>query len=172
MPRAELFAVVEPHYPKGRRGRPQVGLEPTLRVYVVHRWNGLSDEGVDDAITDSQALRAFVGIDLCREVAPDATTVLQFRHLLEPHVIAAPSSVKNEANARDPDMHQTKKRQTVALRHEGPHWRRCLDRAWCTPSSERRRTSRTLRRPSICCTGKRRTSSCMRAISAPTSGKS
>ncbi|HRF04740.1 IS5 family transposase [Accumulibacter sp.] len=139
MPWAELFAVVEPRYPKGKRGRPPVGLERMLRVYFVQQWNGLSDEGVEDAITDSQALRAFVGIDLSREAAPDATTVLQFRHLLEQHaltkklieavntaltaaglmmregtiadatIIAAPPSVKNEANARDPDMHQTKK---------------------------------------------------------------
>jgi Transposase and inactivated derivatives, IS5 family len=139
MPWAELFAVVEPHYPKGKRGRPPVGLERMLRVYFVQQWNSLSDEGVEDAITDSQALRAFVGIDLSREAAPDATTVLQFRHLLEQHgltkklfeavntaltaaglmmregtiadatIIAAPPSVKNEANARDPEMHQTKK---------------------------------------------------------------
>ena len=139
MPWEELFAVVEPHYPKGKRGRPPIGLERMLRVYFVQQWNGLSDEGVEDAITDSQALRAFVGIDLSREAAPDATTVLQFRHLLEQHgltkklfeavntaltaaglmmregtiadatIIAAPPSVKNEANARDPDMHQTKK---------------------------------------------------------------
>ncbi len=139
MPWAELFAVVEPHYPKGKRGRPPVGLERMLRVYFVQQWNSLSDEGVEDAITDSQALRAFVGIDLSREAAPDASTVLQFRHLLEQHgltkklfdavnaglsaagllmregtiadatIIAAPPSVKNEANARDPDMHQTKK---------------------------------------------------------------
>ena len=139
MPWAELLAVVEPHYPKGKRGRPPIGLERMLRVYVVQQWNNLSDEGVEDAITDSQALRAFVGIDLSREAAPDATTVLQLRHLLEQHeltrklleavnaglsaagllmregtiadatIIAAPPSVKNEAKARDPDMHQTRK---------------------------------------------------------------
>jgi len=139
MPWAELFAVVEPHYPKGERGRPPVGLERMLRMYFVQQWNGFSDEGVEDAITDSQALQKFVGIDLSREAAPDSTTVLQFRHLLEQHgltkklfdvvngtlgaaglmmregtivdatIIAAPPSVKNKANARDPDMHQTKK---------------------------------------------------------------
>jgi IS5 family transposase len=139
MPWAEVFAVVEPHYPKGERGRPPVGLERILRMYFVQQWNGFSDEGVEDAITDSQALQKFVGIDLSREAAPDATTVLQFRHLLEQHgltkklfdvvnvtlgaaglmmregtivdatIIAAPPSVKNKANARDPDMHQTKK---------------------------------------------------------------
>jgi len=84
-------------------------------------------------------LRGFVGIDLSRESAPDATTLLQFRHLLEKHeltkkvfeaingqwsaaglmmregtiadatILAAPPSVKNEAQARDPEMHQTKK---------------------------------------------------------------
>ena len=139
MPWAELLAVVEPHYPKGKRGRPPIGLERMLRVYFVQQWNNLSAEGVEDAITDSQALRAFVGIDLSREAAPDATTVLQFRHLLEQHeltrklleavnaglsaagllmregtiadatIIAAPPSVKNEAKARDTDMHQTRK---------------------------------------------------------------
>ncbi len=85
MPSAELLAVVEPHYPKGARGRPPIGLARMLRVYFVQQWNGLSDEGVEDAITDSQALRTFVGIDLSREAVPDATTVLQFRHLLEKH---------------------------------------------------------------------------------------
>ncbi|MCB1967055.1 MAG: hypothetical protein KDI64_13715, partial [Candidatus Accumulibacter sp.] len=33
MPWAELLAVVEPHYPKGKRGRPPIGLERMLRVY-------------------------------------------------------------------------------------------------------------------------------------------
>ena len=47
MPWEELFAVVEPHYPKGKRGRPPVGLERMLRVYFVQQWNGLSDEGVE-----------------------------------------------------------------------------------------------------------------------------
>jgi hypothetical protein len=57
------------HYKKSReeRGRPPIGLERMLRVYFVQQWNGLSDEGVEDAITDSQAVRAFVGIDLSRE---------------------------------------------------------------------------------------------------------
>lgn len=36
-----------------------------------------------NTIYDSQAIRAFVGIDLTRESAPDATTLLKFRRLLE-----------------------------------------------------------------------------------------
>jgi len=139
IPWQEVLAVIESHYPKGKRGRPPIGLERMLRVYLVQHWYSLSDEGVEDAITDSQALRGFVGIDLSRESAPDATTLLQFRHLLEEKeltkavfaainaqltaqglmmregtiadatILAAPPSVKNEAKSRDPEMHQTKK---------------------------------------------------------------
>src|SRR3954469_1661125 len=110
-----------------------------LRVYFLQQWFNLSDPGVEEALYDSLAMRAFVGIDLGREAAPDETTVLNFRHLLEGHhlgdqmfgevnaylaerglkvcggtivdatIIAAPSSTKNEKKERDPEMHQTKK---------------------------------------------------------------
>ena len=36
-------------------------------------------------------------------------------------LIAAPSSTKNSRGERDPEMHQTQQRQSVALRHEGAH---------------------------------------------------
>jgi len=38
---------------------------------------------------DSQAIRRFVGMDLGRESAPDATTLLKFRRLLEKHKLTA-----------------------------------------------------------------------------------
>ena len=44
-----------------------------------------SDEGTEDVFYDSQAIRSFVGIDLSREAAPDATTLLKFRRLQEAH---------------------------------------------------------------------------------------
>lgn len=139
-PWAALVAEVEPFYPKGEgRGRPPVGVARMLRMYVAQQCFGLSDEGIEDAIYDSQAIRAFIGIDLNREAAPDATTLLKFRRLLETHdltqrifaainihlaqkglllkegtvvdatIIAAPSSTKNQSGERDPEMHQTKK---------------------------------------------------------------
>lgn len=139
-PWAALVAELEPFYPKGKgRGRPPVGLERMLRMYVAQQCFGLSDEGIEDAVYDSQSIRRFVGIDLGREGAPDATTLLKFRRLLEAHdltrgifdiinrqlaekgllmregtivdatLIAAPPSTKNGEKARDPDMHQTKK---------------------------------------------------------------
>ena len=135
-----LLAEVEPFYPKGEgRGRPPIGLARILRMYIAQQCFGLSDEGTEDALYDSQAIRSFVGIDLNREAAPDATTLLKFRRLLEAHqlterifaainvhlaarglllregtvvdatIIAAPSSTKNHSGQRDPEMHQTKK---------------------------------------------------------------
>ncbi|WP_272714376.1 IS5 family transposase, partial [Leclercia adecarboxylata] len=123
----------------GKRGRPAIGLSRMLRMYVVQQCFGLSDEGTEDAVYDSQAIRGFIGIDLGRESAPDATTLLRFRRLLETHqltrvlfetinqhlasrglllkegtivdatLIAAPPSVKNREGKRDPEMHQAKK---------------------------------------------------------------
>lgn len=129
-----------PFYPKsGGRGRPPIGLRRMLRMHVAQQCFGLSDEGIEDAIYDSQAIRHFVDIDLSRESAPDATTLLEFRHLLEQHqlsesifntithhrtakglllregtivdatLIAAPPSTRNKAGKRDPEMHQSKK---------------------------------------------------------------
>ena len=140
VPWSELCALIEPFYPKnGGAGRPAVGLERMLRIYCLQQWFNLSDPAVEEALYDSRAMRAFVGIDLGREGAPDETTVCKFRHLLEAHcmgeqifalvnahltasgltlsrgtivdatIISAPSSTKNKGKARDPAMHQTKK---------------------------------------------------------------
>lgn len=84
-------------------------------------------------------MRRFAGIELGDDRIPDETTILNFRHLLERHglteaifadvnahladkgitlrsgtlvdatIIDAPSSTKNEARARDPEMSSTKK---------------------------------------------------------------
>ena len=139
-PWSALEAEIEAYYPKGGgRGRPPVGLERMLRMYIAQQCFGLSDEGIEDAIYDSQSIRRFVGIDLSHESAPDATTLLKFRRLLETNgltrkifeainahlaeqglmlregtivdatLIAAPPSTKNTEKKRDPAMHQTKK---------------------------------------------------------------
>lgn len=108
-------------------------------MYLLQVWFSLSDEGVEEAIYDSYAMRRFMGLDFARDQVPDATTLLHFRHLLEEHqlgaqllaaqneiferegwimrggsivdatIIAAPSSTKNATGTRDPAMHQTKK---------------------------------------------------------------
>jgi IS5 family transposase len=139
VPWARLVALIAPHYPAGKRGRPPVGIERMLRIYFLQQWYALADEALEDALYDSQALRNFAGIDLSSEDVPDATTLLNFRHLLERHelsrrifeevnallgekrlllregtlidatIFTAPSSTKNRQRERDPAMHQTKK---------------------------------------------------------------
>lgn len=85
-PWSSLMKVIVPHYPiGGGPGRLPVGLKRILRMYVVQQCFCLSDKATEDAIYDSQAIRRFVGIDLNREAAPDATALLKFRHLLEVH---------------------------------------------------------------------------------------
>jgi IS5 family transposase len=139
VPWDSLVAVIEPHYPKGERGRPPIGCLRMLRIYFLQQWYTLADEALEDSLYDIASLREFVGIDLGCEPIPDATTLLKFRHLLEQNdltakmlqainadlerrgllmragtivdatLIAAPSSTKNKSGQRDPDMHSTKK---------------------------------------------------------------
>jgi len=85
MPWAELESLIEPYYPKEGRGRPPVGLRIMLRIYFLQHWFNLSDPAAEEALYDSPALRRFVGVDLGRTAAPDETTILNFRHLLEGH---------------------------------------------------------------------------------------
>ena len=139
VPWAEFCALIEPHYARAGSGRSPVGVERMLRMYLLANWFNLSDEACEDALYDMPAFRDFCRIDLGRERAPDATTLLRFRHLLEEQqigaalfskvgelllaqgmklsggtivdatLIAAPSSTKNEEQERDPEMQQTKK---------------------------------------------------------------
>jgi hypothetical protein len=47
-PWAALVAALLPYYPKGDgRGRPPVGLEPMLRMYIAQQCFSLSDEGTE-----------------------------------------------------------------------------------------------------------------------------
>ena len=139
-PWAELEQLIVPFYPKVTgAGRRPIGIARMLRMYVAQQCFGLSDEGIEDAIYDSAAVRDFVGVDPNWGAAPDATTLTKFRHLLEAHnltrrifdtinahlaaqglimregtivdatLIAAPPSTKNGDKQRDPEMHQSKK---------------------------------------------------------------
>lgn len=52
-----------------------------LRMYMLQIWFNLSDEAVEDSIYDSYAMKRFMKIGFLDEQAPDATTLLKFRHL-------------------------------------------------------------------------------------------
>ena len=139
VPWGDWVKLIEPHYYRNKRGRRAVPLETMLRMYLLQVWFHLSDEGVEDQVNDSFAMRQFMGLDFGTQQVPDATTLLHFRHLLEQHqlgeamfaslnarleaeglvmrggsivdatIIAAPSSTKNTTGTRDPAMRQTKK---------------------------------------------------------------
>jgi IS5 family transposase len=141
MPWARLTALVEPVQPKktARGGQVSYPAETMLRIHFMQQWFALSDPGMEEALHDIPAMRAFAKLDAGDDLIPDESSILRFRHRLERHglaermlaevngllterglllrqgtlvdatLIAAPSSTKNRTGERDPDMHQTKK---------------------------------------------------------------
>ncbi|SEK15853.1 transposase, IS4 family [Paraburkholderia tropica] len=139
MPWSRLIALIEPHYPRGKTGRPPFPIATMLQIHFMQQWFGLSDPAMEEALYDVPLYREFAGLDEGMTRLPDESTILRFRHLLETHglaaqmltlvneilsgkglmlkagsavdatLISAPSSTKNGSGKRDPEMHQTKK---------------------------------------------------------------
>ncbi|AVQ05891.1 TPA: IS5 family transposase [Xanthomonas vasicola pv. zeae] len=139
VPWQQLLGLIPPHYPvSGRPGRQPYALATMLRIHLLQQWYALSDPAMEEALHEIPTLRRFA--QLCGlDDIPDATTILNFRRLLETHglaarmleavnahlartgqslrsgtivnatLIAAPSSTKNADHARDPERHQTSK---------------------------------------------------------------
>lgn len=106
---------------------------------LAQQWHALSDPAMADALYEIESMRRFAGLELNENAIADETTIFKFRRLLEQHglavkileavnahlgqqglllrqgtivdatIIQAPSSTKNRAKQRDPEMHQTKK---------------------------------------------------------------
>jgi IS5 family transposase len=87
VPWSRLYAVIEPHYPKGSAagGRPPLPLERMFRIYCLQQWYNLSDPGAEEALYDSLTMRRFAGVSTDEDVIPDETSILNFRRLLEKH---------------------------------------------------------------------------------------
>ena len=139
VPWSRLIALIEPHYPRGKTGRPPFPIATMLQIHFMQQWFGLSDPAMEEALYDVPLYREFAGLDEGMTRLPDESTILRFRHLLETHglaaqmltlvneilsekglmlkagsavdatLISAPSSTKNGSGTRDPEMHQTKK---------------------------------------------------------------
>ena len=137
LPRERLPEPIERSYPKGRGGRPPVGVERMFRIYLMRQWYGLGDPAMEENLYDMEAMRRFAGVDLSS--APDETTIRKFRRYLEEHnlteelfeesnrhlgelglilnegtiveasIIRAPGSAKNAESKRDPEMRSAKK---------------------------------------------------------------
>jgi len=138
VPWVHSLALIEPHAPKAKTGRPPFELETMLRIHFLQQWFGLSDMAMEEALFDTPLYRDFSGLGSTQRI-PDRVSILRFRHLLEAHqlapqilatvnamladkglmlksgtvvdatLIAAPSSTKNSGGQRDPEMHQAKK---------------------------------------------------------------
>ena len=62
-PWTALEQTIAPFYPSsGSPGRQPLGLVRMLRMYVAQQCFGYSDEGMEDAIYDSQAIRRFIAL--------------------------------------------------------------------------------------------------------------
>ena len=139
VPWSDLVALVSPYMAEGKRGRPPFPVEAMLRIHFMQQWFNLSDPAMEDALHDVPLFRDFAGLGGWDDRLPDESTILRFRHVLEQHklapqilktvndllqhkglllktgtvvdatLIAAPSSTKNAAGERDPEMKQSKK---------------------------------------------------------------
>jgi IS5 family transposase len=139
VPWSRLIALIEPHYPKGKTGRPPFPVATMLQIHFMQQWFGLSDPAMEEALYDVALYREFAGLGEGMTRLPDESTILRFRHLLEAHglaaqmlavvneilsekglmlkagsavdatLISAPTSTKNGSGKRDAEMHQTKK---------------------------------------------------------------
>ena len=138
VPWEKLEGRIRPHYFSSERGRRPYSLSVMLRVHIVQLCYNLSDPAMEDLLYEAESVRRFAGLRLTEPI-PDESTILHFRHLLERHqlgqglfeeikghleeqgvrlregtivdatIIEAPSSTKNRAGERDPEMRQVKK---------------------------------------------------------------
>jgi transposase, IS5 family len=138
VPWQQLIALIEPHYPTGRTGRPPFPVATMLRIHFMQQWFSLSDPAMEEALHDIPLYREFALLGTGMTRLPDESTILRFRHLLEAHelsarmlvtvneilqakglmlkvgsavdatLISAPNSTK-KPGTRDPEMRQTQK---------------------------------------------------------------
>ena len=141
LPWKHLLKPIIRKYPKPGNGRRPIPPEVMLRIHFMQQWYGLSDPAMEDSLYDVESMRRFAGVDLDHIL--DETTICKFRHFLERHqltaalfwrteqylserglllsegtIVQAPSSTKNRARQRDPEMGSTRKgtRWFVALK--------------------------------------------------------
>jgi len=140
VPWARLVAMIRSYAPTANCGRPPLPIVVMLRIHFPQLWNNYSDPAMEEALHEMPVYRLLVRLDAGASRLPDESTILQFRHFLEEFglakvtlaevnptleskglllknvtaidatLIAAPSSTKNESGTRDPQIHQTKKR--------------------------------------------------------------
>jgi len=143
IPWTELLALIAPHAPAGKTGRPPFATEVMLRIHLLQQFFGHSDPAMEEALHDIPLYREFAHLDAGITRLPDESTILRFRHRLEEHqlgqqilaavnaklidrglmlktdtvvdatLISAPSLINNDKGEGAPEIRQAKK---------GIHW--------------------------------------------------
>jgi IS5 family transposase len=139
VPWAALVALVTPHAPAGRRGRPPFPVETMLRIHFMQQWFGCpiprwkrrcsmcrciaNSQAWTTATCDCPTRARSCGSGICsrptsspgpmlatvNDVLRDKGLMLRIGTVVDATLISAPSSTKNDSGQRDPEMHQTKK---------------------------------------------------------------
>ena len=139
IPWSHFLALITPHAPAGKTGRPPFATEVMLRIHLLQQFFGHSDPAMEEALHDIPLYREFAQLDAGITRLPDESTILLLRHMRAQYdlgvqilaavnaklidrglllmtgavadatLIAAPSSTKNCTGERDSEMHQTKK---------------------------------------------------------------
>jgi len=133
-------AVIEPHSPRAKAGRPPLAIETMLRIHYL--LPSLSDPAMEAALHDTPPYCEFAAPGAGAVRLPDESTIMRFHHLLEAldliadmlrvvndirqaegvklagtavdaMLVAAASSTKDASHERDPEMTQIK---------EGNNW--------------------------------------------------
>ena len=64
-----------------RTGRPSFAPLTMVKALLLQQWYGLSDPGLEEALSDRLSFRSFVGLDLSADT-PDHSTISRFRKVL------------------------------------------------------------------------------------------
>jgi IS5 family transposase len=86
VPWEKLEEQIRPYYFKWTRGRPPKRIQTMRRMYLPQIWFNLADDALEEQ-----------------------GKIMRGGSILDATIIEAPSSTKNSAKSRDPQMHQCKK---------------------------------------------------------------
>ncbi|AOJ12987.1 hypothetical protein WJ02_05020 [Burkholderia vietnamiensis] len=81
VPWTQLVALIAPHAPSAKTGRPPLAVETMLRIHFLQQWFNLSDPGMEEALYDMPLFQQFAELDGGPNRLPDESTILRFRHL-------------------------------------------------------------------------------------------
>ena len=77
VPWGESLALIKPHAPRARTGRPPFDVEVMLRIHFLQQRFGLTDVAMEEALFDVPLCRQFAGLGGTSRI-PDRVSILRF----------------------------------------------------------------------------------------------